>query len=112
MDSSSSYPRQSPRLNDLARVREITENDTEKERRLRCAQYTAKLDSTTEGDLQEHNERRRAAYRARISAANRQPDDPEASSNRQVSVSAGEHNAKPSFILRRSPRIQLLQRAL
>ncbi|RZC75199.1 hypothetical protein C5167_050684 [Papaver somniferum] len=32
--------------------------------------------------------------------------------SRQVSVSAGEHNAEPSFILRRSSGIQLLQRAL
>ncbi|KAI3907310.1 hypothetical protein MKW98_010660 [Papaver atlanticum] len=112
MDSSSSLPRQSPRLNDLARVRELIESATEKERQLRRAQYKAKVDSTTEGYKHERNERRRAAYCARISAANRQPDDLEGSSSGQVSVSAGEHNSEPSFILRRSPRIQLQQRAL
>ncbi|KAI3850548.1 hypothetical protein MKX03_003984 [Papaver bracteatum] len=79
MDSSSSHPRRSPRLSDLAPVRELTETDTEKERRLRRAQYKARLDSITEGERQERNERRRVAYRARISAANRRPDDHEAS---------------------------------
>ncbi|KAI3951129.1 hypothetical protein MKW98_028533 [Papaver atlanticum] len=112
MDSLSSHPRRSPRLTDLARVRELTGTDTEKERRLRRAQYRAKQDSITEGERQERNERRRAAYRARISAANCQPDDRETSSSVQVCKSAREHKAESSCILRRSPRIQLQQRAL
>ncbi|KAI3850649.1 hypothetical protein MKX03_026646, partial [Papaver bracteatum] len=78
MDSSSSHPRRSPRLSDLAPVQELIKTDTEKKKRLRLAQYKEKLDSITEGERQVQNERCRVAYRARISAANRRPDDHEA----------------------------------
>ncbi|KAI3834463.1 hypothetical protein MKX03_032574 [Papaver bracteatum] len=77
MDSSSSHPRPSSRLSDVPRVRELTESDT--------------------GKKQDHNERCCAAYRARISAANRQPND---------------HESSSSSIPRQSPRIELQQRDL
>lgn len=88
------------------------ETDAEKERKLRRAQYREKQDTTTEGERQERNEWCRAAYRARISAANRRPDDHEASSSVQVANSAGGDKAESSFIPRRIPRIELQQKEL
>ncbi|KAI3919266.1 hypothetical protein MKW98_030402 [Papaver atlanticum] len=82
----------SSRLIDVPRARELTESDTDKEHEL--------------------NERRCAAYRVRIGAANRQPGDHEASSSVPISSSAGDHRAQSSFIPRRSPRIELQHREL